>query len=108
MQNFTIEELKTAIGHLMLDLRGSWGSNYKERILTLIELLERLIKLDSDKHRFDLNVARQELEDLYDGRIFRDSCSLYNYNSNEGSTQRVFDFLELHLEFPEYYQIKIN
>ena len=29
MKSFeTVEELKTAIGYLMLDLRGSWAFNY--------------------------------------------------------------------------------
>ncbi len=27
-----VEELKTAIGHLQLDIRGNWGWNYKERL----------------------------------------------------------------------------
>jgi uncharacterized protein YdaT len=28
----TVEELKTAIGHLQLDLRENWGWNYKDRL----------------------------------------------------------------------------
>ena len=27
-----VEELKTAIGHLQLDLRENWGWNYKDRL----------------------------------------------------------------------------
>ncbi len=27
-----VEELKTAIGHLQVDLRGNWGWNYKDRL----------------------------------------------------------------------------
>ena len=30
-----IEELKTSIGHLQLDLRGNWGWDYKERLKEL-------------------------------------------------------------------------
>jgi hypothetical protein len=37
-----VEELKTAIGHLQLDLRGNWGWDYKERLEDLIYLLNQL------------------------------------------------------------------
>ncbi len=36
------EELKTAIGHLQLDLRGNWGWDYKERLEELIDLINQL------------------------------------------------------------------
>jgi len=39
MKYFTREELKTAIGHLQLDLRGNWAWDYKERLEELIDLL---------------------------------------------------------------------
>ena len=35
------EELKTAIGHLLLDLRGNWGWDYKERLEELMGLLSK-------------------------------------------------------------------
>ena len=104
MENdFTIEELKTAIGYLMSDLRHSWACNYTDRMEEVVELLELLIsKDDNNEYIEDLNTTNEELGDPQDGRVFRDSCYLYGYSSKEGKTEQVREYLQYVLEFPEY------
>ena len=69
----------------------------------LADLLRELIALEPDEgHEGDLAITLGEMEDPYDGRIFRDSCNLYEYNSKEGKTTAVQEFLNRTVEFPEY------
>jgi hypothetical protein len=117
--NFSEEELKTAIGHLQLDLRGNWGWDYKERLEELIDLLNQLkIYAVPDPKDYDLEVndfeinsligtAQGEIEDPSDGRIFRGGY-LYGYESEEGRTQEVYDYLEGALSHPEYNNIEVS
>jgi len=44
-----VEELKTAIGHLQLDLRGNWGWEYTVRLDELIHLLNQLLVISDMK-----------------------------------------------------------
>ena len=111
MQDFSIEELKTAIGHLMLDLRGNWGFKYVSRMKELCLLLQLLISKDPGAKKVynsDLIVTKSELKQPFDGRIFRDECKLYGYSSELGKTTRVKDYLQIVLTHPENNQIKID
>ena len=117
--NFNEEELKTAIGHLQLDLRGNWGWDYKERLEELIELLNKLRAYAvEDPKDFDLEVSNFEIDNLVettqgeiddpsDGRIFRGGW-LYGYESEEGRTQQVYDYLQMVLSYPEDNNIEVS
>ena len=114
-----VEELKTAIGHLQLDLRGNWGWDYKERLEELIDLLNKLkIYSVPDPKDYDLEVndfeidgliktAQGEIDDPSDGRIFRGGY-LYGYESEEGRTQEVYDYLQNVLSYPEDNNIEVS
>jgi hypothetical protein len=113
------EELKTSIGHLQLDLRGNWGWDYKERLEELIDLLNKLRNyalenpkdFDLDVNDFEINnlieTAQIEIDDPFDGRIFRNAW-LYGYESEEGRTQEVYDYLQSVLSHPEYNNIEVS
>jgi len=117
--NFNEEELKTAIGHLQVDLRGNWGWDYKPRLEELIELLNKLRAYAvEDPKDFDLEVndfeinsligtAQGEIDDPSDGRIFRGGW-LYGYESEEGRTQQVYDYLQMVLSYPEDNNIEVS
>jgi hypothetical protein len=114
-----VEELKTSIGHLQLDLRGNWGWDYKERLEELIELLNQLRSYSvEDPKDYDLEVndfeidgliatAQGEIDDPSDGRIFRGGY-LYGYESEEGRTQEVYDYLQNVLSYPEDNNIEVS
>jgi hypothetical protein len=117
--NFNVEELKTAFCHLQLDLRGNWGWDYKERLEELIELLNQLKAYAvEDPKDFDLEVSNFEIDNLVettqgeidhpsDGRIFRGGW-LYGYESEEGRTQQVYDYLQMVLSYPEDNNIEVS
>lgn len=117
--NLTIEELKTSIGHLQLDLRGNWGWDYKERLEDLIYLLNQLRiyavsdpkDFDKEVNEFEINdlikTAQDEIDEPTDGRIFRGGW-LYGYESEEGRTQEVYDYLQNVLSHPEYNNIEVS
>lgn len=117
--NLTIEELKTSIGHLQLDLRGNWGWDYKERLEELIYLLNQLRiyavsdpkDFDKEVNEFEINdlikTAQDEIDEPTDGRIFRGGW-LYGYESEEGRTQEVYDYLQTVLSHPEYNNIEVS
>jgi hypothetical protein len=114
-----VEELKTAIGHLQLDLRGNWGWDYKPRLEELIDLLNKLkIYSVPDPKDYDLEVndfeidgliktAQGEIDDPSDGRIFRGGY-LYGYESEDGRTQDVYDYLRGVLSYPEDNNIEVS
>ena len=114
-----VEELKTAIGHLQLDLRGNWGWDYTERLEELIELLNKLkIYSVPDPKDYDLEVndfeidglirtAQGEIDDPSDGRIFRGGY-LYGYESEEGRTSDVYDYLQRVLSYPDDHNIEVS
>jgi hypothetical protein len=114
-----VEELKTSIGHLQLDLRGNWGWDYKPRLEELIDLLNQLrVYAVDDPKDYDLEVnnfeidglirtAQGEIDDPSDGRIFRGGY-LYGYESEEGRTQEVYDYLQRVLSHPEYNNIEVS
>lgn len=117
--NLTIEELKTSIGHLQKDLRGNWGCDYKERLEDLIYLLNQLRSyavsdpkdFDKEVNEFEINdlikTAQDEIDEPTDGRIFRGGW-LYGYESEEGRTQEVYDYLQTVLSHPEYNNIEVS
>lgn len=117
--NLTIEELKTSIGHLQKDLRGNWGWDYKERLEDLIYLLNQLRSyavsdpkdFDKEVNEFEINdlikTAQDEIDEPTDGRIFRGGW-LYGYESEEGRTQEVYDYLQTVLSHPEYNNIEVS
>lgn len=114
-----LEELKTAIGHLQLDLRGNWGWDYKPRLEELINLLYQLRSYavpnpkDYDLEVNDLEIdslirtTQGEIDDPSDGRIFRGGW-LYGYESEEGRTQDVYDYLQRVLSYPEDHNIEVS
>jgi hypothetical protein len=114
-----VEELKTAIGHLQLDLRGNWGWDYKPRLEELIDLLNQLRVYavdvvkdhDLEVNNFEINsligTAQGEIDEPSDGRIFRGGW-LYGYESEEGRTQEVYDYLQRVLSYPEDNNIEVS
>ena len=114
-----LEELKTAIGHLQLDLRGNWGWDYQSRLEELIDLLNRLRQYavqnpkdhDLEVNHFEIDslivTAQGEIDDPSDGRIFRGGW-LYGYESEEGRTQDVYDYLQRVLSYPEDHNIEVS
>lgn len=106
------EELKTAIGHLLLDLRGNWGWDYKERLEELMDLVSKLL---GNSHMASesgdiislMTTAQGEIDDPSDGRIFRGGY-LYGYESEEGRTQEVYDYLQRVLSYPEDHNIEVS
>jgi hypothetical protein len=111
----TCEEIKTAIGHLLLDLRGNWGWDYKERLEELVELLNKLtIYYRGHEHAVDyantiglIDLAESEIDEPSDGRIFRGGY-LYVYESEEGRTQEVYDYLKNVLSYPDDNNIQVS
>lgn len=106
------EELKTATGHLLLDLRGNWGWDYKERLEELMRLLSQLLSnSDLSSESGDIlslmATAQGEIDDPSDGRIFRGGY-LYGYESEEGRTQEVYDYLRNVLSYPEDNNIEVS
>jgi hypothetical protein len=113
------EELKTAIGHLQLDLRGNWGWDYETRLRSLIDLLNQLrIYSVPDPKDYDLEVndfeidclirtAQDQIDEPSDGRIFRGGW-LYGYESEQGRTSDVYDYLQRVLSHPEYNNIEVS
>lgn len=114
-----LEELKTAIGHLQLDLRGNWGWDYQSRLEELIDLLNQLRQYavqNTKDHDLEVNdfeidnliqTAEGEIDDPSDGRIFRGGY-LYGYSSDEGRTQEVYDYLQGVLSYPEDNNIEVS
>ena len=107
-----VEELKTAIGHLQLDLRGNWGWNYKDRLEELMGLLSKLLSnadLASESGYIVslMATAQDEINEPSDGRIFRGGY-LYGYESEEGRTQEVYDDLQSVLSYPEDNNIEVS
>jgi hypothetical protein len=114
-----LEELKTAIGHLQLDLRGNWGWDYETRLRSLIDLLNQLrIYSVPDPKDYDLEVndfeidclirtAQDQIDEPSDGRIFRGGW-LYGYESEQGRTSDVYDYLQRVLSHPEYNNIEVS
>ena len=114
-----LEELKTAIGHLQLDLRGNWGWDYQSRLEELIDLLNQLRQYavqntkdhDLEVNEFEIDTlietAQGEIDDPSDGRIFRGGY-LYGYSSDEGRTQDVYDYLQRVLSYPEDNNIEVS
>ncbi len=107
--NFTEEELKNAIGTILLDLRGNWGWDYEERLDEVIELLKSLKDYLPDEGSINdlTKLAKEELEEPTDGRIFRGGY-LYGYESEEGRTQEVYDYLLNVLTYPEENNIEVS
>ena len=106
--NFKIEELKTIIGSLMSDLRGNWAFDYIERMELLIELLNQLDSVEPDNNIYSLiSTTKSEIEEPFDGRVFRGKF-LYGYQSEEGCTKIVKEYLENILTYPEYNNIKVS
>lgn len=112
INNFNKEELRTYIGYLMLDVRGSWGWNDEDRIEDLKDCFLILKDMEDDVDRTNeinamIELCDEELEDSipnneFDGRTFRYEY-LYGYSSDEGQTQRVKDWLVVGVNYPEYF-----
>lgn len=97
------EELKTCLGQLLLDLRGNWAFDYSDR---LVEALDLCNSIEDDTNDVEECISR-EFEGDYDGRIFR-GCSFYGYISEEGTTDKVKEWLRNNLSHPEYCNLLDN
>jgi hypothetical protein len=66
---------------------------------------------DKEVNEFEINdlikTAQDEIDDPSDGRIFRGGW-LYGYESEEGRTQEVYDYLQTVLSHPEYNNIEVS
>ena len=92
----------------MSDLRGNWAFDYIERMELLIELLNQLDSVEPDNNIYSLiSTTKSEIEEPFDGGVFRGKF-LYGYQSEEGCTKRVKDYLENILTYPEYNNIKVS
>ena len=98
LKEFTQEELKTALGQLLLDLRGNWAYEYYERLEEATELCNWIDDFTDD---VEASIDLEESSMHVDGRIFRGD-SFYGYKSEAGSTVRVKQYLETVLTHPEY------
>ena len=105
----TLEELKTYVGLMMLDLRGNWAYEYKDRIEYVNQYLDEIVNhpdaTDEDKSSAldDKGIGIRELEDGgYDGRVYRDCANYYGYSSKEGLTDEVIKELSDDMTYPEY------
>ena len=94
------EELKTALGQLLLDLRGNWAYEYYDRLKKARELCG-LIEDDTSSIEDHIELEMERSGCDIDGRIFRDG-QLYGYQSPEGSTEQVKEWLRCNLTHPEY------
>jgi len=120
---WTLDELQVAITTMEHDLRGSWNGGYASRMACLCELCEAVItecnsKSEKEKfkeklkgkHKFyemamhDLIVAKDEMQDPCDGRVFRDAARFYDLElSEKGKTDRVIDWLKWNCECDDYH-----
>ena len=102
LNEFTQEELKVALGQLLLDLRGNWAYDYYERLEEASALCSLI---DDDTSDVENSVTHEQSGEGYvDGRIFRGD-SFYGYISEEGTTDRVKTYLESNLTHPEYCEV---
>ncbi len=66
---------------------------------------------DLEVNDFEINnlieTAQSEIDDPSDGRIFRGGW-LYGYESEEGRTQQVYDYLQSVLSYPEDNNIEVS
>ena len=121
--NWGIEELVTAIGTLMRDMRGSWGEGtsygYRMRetiaMLTAVKVLhesqdpkEKFLQILDGKQAAlfaaidnDILITKNELDEPFDGRAFR-GCVFYEQYMDGGKTERVRQFLCATMVYPEY------
>lgn len=125
-ENWDVPELATAIGTLMLDLRGSWNDGYTYRMRETIRMLEALrsqYESMSEKDKFvsalhgdqeilskitsDIVVTESELHEPYDGRIFR-GCNFYGHATEDGKTDRIKMYLYTVMTYPEYSWMEVD
>lgn len=106
---YTLEELKTYCGLMMLDLRGNWGYQYTERIEYLNDMLSLIVihpdasKEDKTSAQEDIRIGIEEIEDgEFDGRVYRDCANYYGYQSREGLTDKIFKELSTDMTYPQY------
>jgi hypothetical protein len=95
----TKEEYFKAMKEMMLDLRGDWSSNNVSRIETLRNLAQEFIENFNGPCPqvvdclSQCNIELTDMDGFYDGRIFRDCCSLYEYGYPKGCTPEVHQWL---------------
>lgn len=125
-RDFSIPELTELAATIERDLRGSWADRYIERMEILLKVLEVIQafqepltpesfldrlknphSLEAIKQAalIDSGIARKEISEseyYQDGRVFRDYGKFYNAVFHDGRTQRVREFLQDNLEYPEH------
>ena len=112
---YTLEELKTYVGLMMLDLRGNWGFDYQYRIELTNDFLTAIIEHedsseeDKSDAQEDIEIGLHEIESGdYDGRVYRDCANFYGYKSEEGLTQKIHNMLMMDMTYPEYNLPEMN
>lgn len=107
--DYTLEELKTYCGLMMVDLRSNWAYDYIGRIEDLNYMLEDIINhpdaSEEDKKyaQEDIQIGLDEIKDCeFDGRAYRDCANYYNYYTKEGLTDRIVSILKIDMTYPEY------
>jgi hypothetical protein len=96
--NLSIEETKTMIGKIMVNIRQNWGGNLKPRLAIISELLITLIKNDAKNKNIyekDLGTIDYLLIEPSEGSILRDECTLYGYSSTNGDTPKINEYLKM-------------
>jgi hypothetical protein len=88
--NFDEEELKTVIGSLQVDIRDCWLSSqtHTERLRLLLNLLKKLPYSD-EVNKMILENDFNEMPGVFRGGY------LFGYESDEGRTQKVYDYLKI-------------
>lgn len=106
---YTLEELKTYCGLMMLDLRWNWAFDYVDRIGYLNDMLSLIIthpdaqECDKISAQEDIQIGIDEIEDgEFDGRVYRNFANFYGYKSKEGLTDKIFKELSDDMSYPEY------
>lgn len=98
------EEFKTALGQLLLDLRGNWAYGYTDRMEKAVELCRQI---EDDTSDVEECVDAELCDYDFDGRIFK-QCNFYGYQSEDGNTEDVRTYLKENLTHPEYCPILTN
>lgn len=112
LEFFKIEELKTLIGQLMINMVAAWGYEYDARLKTIESALKILIKRSVFKYKYQRELDKVNVliiispRDI-DGREFKAS-TLYRYKSKTGATRRVLDILKKTFKVPDQFEEYFN
>ena len=90
-------------------MKAHWRKSYKSRLGYTKELLQTLILKDKkNEYMEDLKLVTYELNNPKQGEIFSTKGFLYDYESIEGSTKNVYNYLENTLLQPNLCQVILD